>query len=387
MRVLFLVSRLPYPPWRGDQVRAYHQLKHLAGRHEITVCLAGRAPGPSERAHVEHLGVDLEVIDISAMGAVARMSRTPLDRRPTQALPFTGRRARRRFAELARSADLIHAQLIRTGPLLPEEGPPVVVDMIDAMSVNLQRRAMLDRSIRGLAARREAHRILRYESRLSRGGVAVVAATVADAAALGDGVTVVPNGVDLEHFSFRPGGRDPSTLVFAGNLGYFPNVDAARIAATEVLPIVLATLPTASLVLAGARPSAAIRRLARRHPGVRLVAGPADLGAVVAGAGVAVIPMRAGTGMQNKVLEAMAVGTPVVATSRAAGSIGAVPGEHLLVGEDPRALANAALRVLSNFGEARSMAERARRLVEERFSWAASADALERVWQEAVGRG
>jgi glycosyltransferase involved in cell wall biosynthesis len=305
-----------------------------------------------------------------------------LDRRPAQSLPFTGRAARRRIEHLGGSVDLIHTQLIRTTPLLPEAGPPVVVDLIDAMSVNLRRRAHHDRGVRGLAARWEARRVFLYESGLMRRGVSVVAATAADAIALGDRVEVIPNGVDLDHFSFRATGHDPHTLVFAGNLGYFPNVDAARIAATEVLPVVRRTIPTANLVLAGARPSKAIKRLAQA-PGVLLIPGPEDLGAVVAGAGVAVVPMRAGTGMQNKVLEAMAVGTPVVTTPRAAEAVGAAPGTHLLVGEDATAIATAALALIDDPAEARLMAERARLFVEKHFGWDASAEALEGVWERA----
>lgn len=345
------------------------------------MCLVGRVPSAENRAEVEGLGVTLEVIPMSAPRAVARMSRAPLDRRPAQSLPFTNAAARRRIESLARSADLVHAQLIRTAPLLPETGPPVVIDLIDAMSVNLRRRAVHDRGFRGLAARWEARRILLYESGLAKAGVAIVAATAADAAALGHGVGVIPNGVDLDHFSFREEGHDPTTLVFGGNLGYFPNVDAARVAALEVLPIVRRSVPESTLILAGARPAKAVRRLARQIPGVTLVPGPADLGAVVAGAGVAVVPMRAGTGMQNKVLEAMAVGTPVVTTPRAAEAVGAVPGEHLLVGAGATEIAAAVLAIIGDRAEARGLAVRARRFVEDGFGWASSAEALEHVWE------
>lgn len=323
---------------------------------------------------------------MSSSAAVARMGRAPLDRRPAQALPFTGRTARRRIEELARSVDLIHTQLIRTAPLLPETGQPVVVDLIDAMSVNLRRRAEHDRGVRGMAARWEARRVMSYETGLMRRGVSVVAATAADAAALGNGVEVIPNGVDLEHFSFRPGVRHRPELVFGGNLGYFPNVDAASVAATEVLPLVRRSHPDTTLVLAGARPSAVVRRLARL-PGVSLIAGPADLGAVVAEAAVAVVPMRAGTGMQNKVLEAMAVGTPVVTTPRAAEAVGAVPGVHLLVGEDSAAVATAVRAVIDDPVEAQAMAQRARQFVEERFGWDLSAERLELVWERARSEG
>ena len=360
-------------------------MKHLAADHEITVYLAGPVPLSSDLAAVEALGVQVDVIPVSSGAGMVRMGKAPFDRRPLQSLPLSGRRARRRVAEMAEGADLIHAQTVRTAPLLPPGGPPVVLDLIDAMSVNLRRRAEHDRTPRGVAARLEARRISRYERALAQAGVTIVAATEADAAALGSAL-VVPNGVDLDHFHYRSEGHDPSVLVFGGNLGYFPNIDAARMAATEVLPIVAAARPGTTLVVAGARPAAAIRRLAAALRDVRLVPQPEDLGAVVAGAGVAVIPMRAGTGMQNKVLEAMAVGTPVVTTPRAAEAVGAAAGEHLRVGTGAREIAEEVIGILDDPTAAQAMVQRARRFVEERYGWAGCAARLGAIW-ESTARG
>jgi polysaccharide biosynthesis protein PslH len=171
-------------------------------------------------------------------------------------------------------------------------------------------------------------------------------------------------------------------LAFAGNLGYFPNVDAAVVLAREVLPMVRREMPQAELVIAGARPARAVRRL--RGPGVRVVSEPSDLGAVVADAAVAVVPVRAGSGIQNKVLEAMAVGTPVVTTARAAAAIGAEHEVHLLVAEGAVETAAATVRLLRDPELGERLRRAARDHVSERFTWERAAATVEQVWQRAI---
>ena len=120
VRVLFLVTRLPYPPRRGDQVRAYHHLRHLARRHEVICCLVGSPPAAVDVAAVAALGVVVEVIPVRRPTAVTRMGSALWDRRPLQALPAASPRARSLVAELAEGVDVVHAQLVRTGPLVED---------------------------------------------------------------------------------------------------------------------------------------------------------------------------------------------------------------------------------------------------------------------------
>jgi glycosyltransferase involved in cell wall biosynthesis len=203
--------------------------------------------------------------------------------------------------------------------------------------------------------------------------------------ALGGAATirVVPNGVDGAAFPYREGGRLPARLIFAGNLGYFPNVDAAAWLVQDVLPRVRVAVPAAELRLVGARPARAVRALATR-PGVSLAAAVPAMAPELAAAAVAVIPLRAGSGLQNKVLEAMAVGTPVVATPAAVRGIEARAGEHLLVADDAGGLAEAAIALLRDPARGRALARAARALVEERYRWEDSAAGVEAAWRAAV---
>jgi polysaccharide biosynthesis protein PslH len=388
VRVLVLVTRFPAPPWRGDQVRAYHHLRVLAARHAITcAALVVRPPPAAARAEIEAMGVRVEVIRLGVLGTIPALARILTgDRRPIQVLLYARRRAAARVAELvAREPfDVVHAQLVRTLAYLPPR-MPVVVDLVDALSRNLARRAELEGGARGRLLAWEAGRLAASEQAIVATGAPCLVVSESERAALpaGGNVQIVPNGVDTEAFAFDARARPPARLVFGGNLGYFPNADAAEWLARDILPRVRAARPDAELRLVGARPAAAVRALGAR-PGVAVVGAVPAMAPELAAATVAVVPLRAGSGLQNKVLEAMAVGTPVVATRLAAAGLVVAPGEHLLVADDAAGLAAGVLALLGDPARARAMAHAARALVLARYRWESSAAAVEAAWTAAA---
>lgn len=389
MKVLFLVTRFPVPPWRGDQLRAYHHLRLLAPRHEITCAALVTRPPPADAVRaLAALGVRVEVVRLGLAGAVPSLARALVgDPRPLQVLLYARRRARARVAALAARADLVHAQLVRAATYLPAgPAPAAVVDLVDALSASFARRAARQRGVLGLIAAAEAARLLRYENELVRRGLTCLVVAESERAPLEgrEAVRVVPNGVDLAAFAYVEDGRPAARLVFAGNLGYFPNVDAATFLVRDVLPRVRAAVPGAELRLVGARPARRVRALAGAA-GVSLASSVPAMAPELARATVAVVPLRAGSGLQNKVLEAMAAGTPVVATPRAvAGLALGAAGEEVLVADDAAGLAAAAVALLRDPARARAQARAARALVERRYRWGDSAAGVEAAWQAAV---
>jgi sugar transferase (PEP-CTERM/EpsH1 system associated) len=387
VKVLFVTTRCPLPPWRGDQVRAYHHLRVLAPRHAITCCiLSWRRPLPEAEAAMAALGVRVIVVPLGWMGALPALAGVLAgDPRPLQVLLFARRRARARLATLlAEPFDVVHAQLLRGLADLEPASRPLVVDLIDALSANTARRAAVEGGLAAPLLAREAARLARAETALVARGTPCLVVSARERAALGDAanVRVVPNGVDAAAFPYQPDGRPEARLVFAGNLGYFPNVDAATWFARDVLPRVRAAVPAAELRLVGARPARRVRALVRL-PGVSLAAAVPAMAPELAGASLAVIPLRAGSGLQNKVLEALATGTPVVATPRAIEGLDVRPGEHLLVAEDAQGLAAAAVTLLRDPGRARALARAGRTLVERRYRWEDSAAGVEAAWMAA----
>jgi glycosyltransferase involved in cell wall biosynthesis len=285
--------------------------------------------------------------------------------------------------------DLVHVQLLRMAPHFESATVPRVIDLVDALSMNMERRRDRDRAPLRWLADFEARRLLRYERRICRAWGRATVVSAADCEAIGDipGVTVNPNGVDLAQFPFAPGPRPAHRIAFTGNLGYFPSVDAVVWFVEEVLPRVWREVPQATLHLAGARPSRALRRLAVADPRI-VVTGPVpDLAAHLASCGLAIAPLQAGSGQLLKVLEAMAAGTPVVATSLATSGFAVEADRHCLVADTPDAFARQVLRLMNDPALAARLAAEARHLVERYYTWEHSVDALEAVYDAALVEG
>jgi len=193
----------------------------------------------------------------------------------------------------------------------------------------------------------------------------------------------VPNGVDVEAYAFYDGPREPGLIVFEGRMGYFPNEEAAVYFATSVFPRVRQIFPQARFVIVGANPTPRVRRLAQR-PGIEVTGFVPRVQDYLRRAQVAVAPMRTGTGIQNKVLQAMAVGAPVVATPQALGGITAQPGKHLLVAESPTEMAAQVARLLRDAPLGRRLARAARAWVVAHHSWAQATAQLESVYARAL---
>jgi glycosyltransferase involved in cell wall biosynthesis len=281
--------------------------------------------------------------------------------------------------------DLAHVQLARMAPYAEDLPLPRFVDLVDALSLSTLRRSDQHRGPLRWLTRLEARRLLRYERRLcgKLDGACVASSVDRDAIDGGPGLGVVPNGVDLERFRFERTGRDPATVVFTGNMGYFPNVNAVRWFAGEVWPLVRQQFPGARLDILGARPAAGVRRLASAAGAIRVLGWVEDVRAHLRTATVSVAPMQAGAGQQFKVLEAMASGAPVVATPIVARGLEAGEGDGLIVSEAPGDFARAVVGLLGDPGRADRLATRARRFVEERYSWERSTSRLEELHEAA----
>lgn len=389
LNILFLTSRLP-GRLQGDRVRAYHQLQILGRRHRVTLVSfaspAEYARGPGALAEC---CARVVMVPWSAGRMVAAVLRAGMSRLPLQAALFESDRMRQAIGQARRleTYDIAHVQLARMAPYLDEIRPlPHVVDLIDALSLNMERRARHDRGFGRWVARLEAERLRRYERTVCESADQTVVGSPTEREALGSppSLAVVTSGVDLAEFPYRREGRVPDTVIFSGNMGYFPNVQAALWLGRTILPAIGRAIPTVRLHIVGARPAGRILRLARQDPRITVTGHVDTVASHLGRAAVALAPMQAGSGQQLKVLEAMAAGAPVVATTLAVAGIEARHGEHLLVADDAEAFAAHVGRLLRDPKLAADLAARGRRLVEDRYSWERSVAELERVYETVV---
>jgi len=386
---MFIASRFPYPPIRGDQVRAYHFLRLLNLRHDITLVTPISYPlGRRAQEAVACLCKRWIPVPVSRREATWNLNRFVRSSLPLQVLYFCPPILEKTVQKLVReeSFDLIHVQLARMAPAVTGiDHIPKVLDFIDALSLNMRRRARLEHWPLRWIFQLEAERMSRYEQELVSSFDLQIISSPADKEAIGahESLYVVPNGVNIEDFPYNEDERDDKIIVFTGRMSYFPNAEAAVYFATRVFPIILQEDPDARFLIIGAAPPRTVRRLARL-PGIEVTGYVPRIQDYLKRATVAVAPMRAGTGIQNKVLEAMASGTPVVATRYALGGIEAVDGEHLLVAENAEGLAEQVVRLLKDPALRLRLARNARQLVEEKYTWEQAVAMLEEVYRLAV---
>ncbi len=390
MKILFVAARFPSPARQGFQVRAYHQIRLLSARHRITlVAFATSTPTLDAHDDVARYCERVVTVPLTRGEMVAGLARGLLSNRPLQTALYETPAMRRAVAALIAEQrfDVVHVQLARMARHLEGVTLPRVVDLIDALSLNMERRASRDPGPARFAAAFEAKRLQRYERWLCRTFAHATVVSRVDRDAIGNfaNLSINPNGVDVDRFPFATTGRDPHRIVFTGNLGYFPNVDAVEWFVREVLPRVQRVRPEMTFVAAGARPHRRMRALEDATRSVVIRGDVPDVGSVLARAAVAVAPMRAGSGQPLKILEAMASGTPIVATSIAASGIEGVSDRHLLFGDDAESFAAQVLRFLSEPALAHDLAHAARGLVEEHHRWERSVAALEGIYESVVG--
>lgn len=380
MRILFLSPRYPYPPRRGDQVRAHHLATGLAQHAEVTLLSFGDGPEPPDTK------LALRNVPLSPAGRIGGNLRYLSPSLPLQARLFAHSAMRRAVAEeLSKGPDVVHVTLARMGPYLPPAAAGLYrhIDLVDSLSINMRTRAGVSRGPGRAVFAAEARLMERYEARLAAAAdsVSLVSASDREATGLANAV-VIPNGIDLNDVPFaeRAEGRPP-VMGFFGNLGYFHNAEPARFVAAEVLPLVRRQVPGASLRLAGARPAASVRRLAE-HEGVELHADVPDMGAELAQATVAVLPMFSGSGLKNKVLEAFASGLPVVANRAGMDGVeGVEAGTHYLAAESAQEFADAASALFADPLRRVAIARAARDVVAARYGWERQVESLLQLYQ------
>jgi len=292
--------------------------------------------------------------------------------------------------------DVLHVEHLRGAAYGAGLGLPKVWDAVDCITYLFEQAAERSRSAFGrLASRLELPRTRSYEGGLLAHYDQVLTTSERDRIALlqlsedagqdsiaGDRrtpVKVLANGVDLDYFSFADGPREPATMVVSGKMSYHANVTAVLYFCQEVLPLIRSRRADARLWIAGKDPTDRIARL-DADPKITVTGYVPDLRPYLRSATVAVSPVLYGAGCQNKVLEAMAVGTPVVGTSVSTWGINASPGLDLLVADTPQVMADSILELLSDSPRRERLATRARKTVETYHDWRAVVERLEGIY-------
>jgi sugar transferase (PEP-CTERM/EpsH1 system associated) len=391
MNLLYLVHRLPYPPNKGDKVRSFHLLKHLARRHEVF--LGTFIDDPADEVHVD------TVSSYCAGMHVARLSPRTAKLRSLKGL-FSGEALSlsyyrdaglRAWVESVQGLDAAVVFSSVMADYLPVS-IPALVDFVDMDSAKWTQYSDTHRWPLSWLYRREGERLLAYERAVARQAKHSFFVTAAERALF---LTAAPecvgrvdamgNGVDAEFFSPEhdlaspyPAGEIP--VVFTGAMDYWPNVDAAVWFAGEILPRLRRRHPARRFYIVGRSPDPAVQALAGE--GTVVTGTVDDVRPYLAHAAVVVAPLRIARGIQNKVLEAMAMARPVVASTACAGPIAAEPGQELLAAETADDYVARIESLLADPAHADNIGRAARNRVLASYSWDAHLALIDRFLEE-----
>jgi glycosyltransferase involved in cell wall biosynthesis len=390
MRILICASEAPLPPTNGFRLMLGALTEELRREHEVRV-LAFRAADQEAPSRAESQLRLVTRPEGNRLDDAAWVLHALLRRRPLRADALAAALAGPLREELEDfDADVVHVtsgRLAALGRALA--GRRSVLGALDAWHLNVEARALVAAGARRRLLRGEASRVRRFEASEYRRFGRVVVVSDADRDALRAvvpmlAVSVIPNGVDARYFAPDPKvPRDSSRIVFTGVMSYAPNVLAADFLARRVFPLVRAAQPAARLVIVGRAPDPRVRALAELG-GVEVTGEVEDLRPWLVGCGAYVCPMISGTGIKNKLLEAMACAAGCVATPLALQGLRVTRGRELLVATTARELADGLLRVLGD-GECRErLGHAARRYVLREHDWGSVAHAYQDVYRELL---
>jgi sugar transferase (PEP-CTERM/EpsH1 system associated) len=398
VRILVISNTIPYPPVSGGRVRTYNLLKRIARHHEVW--LACHLHAPEEVEGVPHMeGICARV----ATGLLER--RSPLAHLPGIARYLTmGWPPELKFLHvpaLARTVatwcretafDVVQIEESRMAlynEVLPAHRAAARVLTFYDIAFDQSARIARVEGTRGARARARLHSaIMRWwEPRYSERFTRCVVVSDDDRQRLAAAnprlrIDVVSNGVDTAGYHPLGWERSEPALLFIGNMSYRPCIDAAVYLANSILPRIRRRVSATELWIVGDRPAPEVTALA--GDGVHITGRVADIIPYYERCTVCMVPLRAGGGTRLKILEAMALGRPVVSTTLGCEGLDVVPGEHLLVADDADGLADAAIALLSDATRRDRVVERARRLVEQRYDWDAIAERMLQVYAEVV---
>lgn len=381
MKIMLVLSRLPYPLEKGDKLRAYYQLKELSKIHEvILVCFHF---GKIEQVYLDELKkycTEIYIIKLNKVLTFFNLTKALIDSKPFQVHYFYQKRAFKKFRQIIEQTMPAHiyGQLIRTAEYLkPFSIIPTTFDYMDSFSLGMDRRISISSTIFKAIYKEEAKRLKIYEREVFSYFRNKTIISEQDKQAIHHpekyAIQIVPNGVDFDFFTPVPKNKTHDFL-FTGNMQYPPNVQCAIFLVKEVMPLIWKTKPNAKLMICGAEPVPAVKQLQSSR--VTVTGWVDDIRDAYNSCEIFIAPMQIGSGLQNKLLEALAMNLPCITSSLANNALGASPESDILVGDTPEEIAQHAIYLLENENAKNEFRNNGFHYVKSYFSWQAHCQKL-----------
>ncbi len=379
MNILIITPRIPYPPFRGDKLKIYNIAKLLSLNNSVTILTFLRNNNQKkDLVNIQKHGIKVETVKLSLLGSILNAIFDVFGRLPFQAAFYKSSRMKIKVREIIKreNSDVVYYHLIRSAQYLytndSESKPLNVIDFTDAVSLYLKRFADVEKNpLKKYFINVEQKRIESYEKIAEKFHSLFICSEV-DKDFLKDrginaNVNILPNGIDTEYFNSDGLPFEKDRIIFTGNMPYYANYDAAVYFAKEIFPLVLKTIPGAKFYIVGQKPPKKIKQLKSHN--IFVTGFVKDIKAEYLMSAVNVAPMRFGAGTLNKVLESIALGVPVVATSMAVGGLPKELNKYIFVSDDPENFASKIIEIIQNPDLRAKLMEEGKQVIKDMLSW------------------
>jgi glycosyltransferase involved in cell wall biosynthesis len=389
MNILSICPAIPAKDAKGYQVQAYYRVRHLSRNHNVSVvCFGQGGDDEKNRLALTSIGIRVRMLPWRRRDALCEVIKAFFDdEMPFQCALFTSAAFRAALDEIVQETkpDVIHLTTIRVLPNLSGRVEPLVLDFVDSMGLNFRRRTEQAPWWSRPIWKIEQIRVSRYEKFAAVHALASFVVSSVDRQEMGgSSVNVLPLGIDGECYNRGRPSKNP-VVVFTGNMSYRPNIEAAIWFATKCWPSIIAVVPGATFVIAGSRPAPSVCKLANDLT-IRVTGRVPSVADVIRGAQVAVAPMQSGSGMQFKVLEAMACGIPVIVSALGLGDIKATPKKDIITANTPDEFISSTIQLLTSSDLRAEVGEFGYSYVSSYHTWNSINASFERTIIDAISK-
>jgi glycosyltransferase involved in cell wall biosynthesis len=389
MKVFFILSRFPYPLEKGDKLRAYYFIREISRKHEVILYAIS-----DDKVSNEQLGMlkpycsSVHVFRKGKLQVAWSLLKTFFSSKPLQTGYFYSAKAKLEIDSILsiQQPDVIFCQLIRVAEYVKNQPFPAVLDYMDAFSKGMQRRIQSAPFYLKPVFKLEWKRLLRYESEIFDSFVQRTIISKPDREMISHPgkaeIIIIPNGVDLQHYSSAPEQEKEFDLVFTGNMSYPPNVAGVHFLVQQILPLLLDEFPGLRILISGATPVKSI--LAYEGKNVHVTGWVDDMRVSYRRSGIFVAALHIGSGMQNKVLEAMASRLPCIVSGLVNNALSAREGEEILTAESAEDFAGKIKRLLRDPEAAQRLADGGYNFVKKNYEWSRVGELLDQTLEETA---
>lgn len=381
-KIFFLLSRVPYPLEKGDKLRAFHQIKELSVQYDIYLCALSDKAVHADATNILKLYCkEIFIIKISKAAILFNLIRNLFfSKLPLQVayfyFPFVKNKIEERLNQI--KPNHIFCQLVRMSEYVKELSIPKTLDYMDALSRGMERRVNKAPFYLKPFLKIETRRLKLYEHDIFGFFENRIIISEQDRNLIvhpeNYKIHIIENGVDAGYFTPKEKSVKKYHLIFSGNMSYPPNIDAAKYLVKEIMPLVWKIKPDVKVAIAGANPTAEIKKL--QSPFVEITGWVENMADYYNASEIFVAPMQLGSGLQNKLLEAMAVGIPCITSELANNALGAQQNIEILIAQTAKEFAEKILLLLENKSVYNTIAKNGRAFVLSSYSWKKAAEKM-----------